>query len=229
MKLSLSDKAYELIKAEIITCALEPGQQIAQQQLVERYQLGTTPIREALQRLAQEGLVQSIPRFGYTVSYVTLYDVHDVYDLRYILESAAARLAAIRGTDEQLDEIARVANLTYISRDGQSQTDFHVHNTDFHRSIAATSGSRRLYDLLSRLLDEMLRIFHLGLDLTDFEEEMNQDHLALVEALYDRDPDRAEQLMQSQILGSKQRILQVLTHRLGDLGQGVQVKSQGLV
>jgi len=223
VKSSLSDQAYEMIKAEIITCVLEPGQQIAQSQLVERYQVGTTPIREALQRLAQEGFVQPIPRFGYIVSPITFSDVHEIYELRSILESAAARLAAIRGTDRQLQEIAKPADFTYVYKDRRSYSDFLTRNADFHRSIAIAAGNRRLADQISKLLDEMTRIFHLGLDLRDSAEEMRDEHLTLVKALGDRDPERAEQLVQSQIARSQQRVLEALTHRFGVLGQAIQV------
>jgi DNA-binding GntR family transcriptional regulator len=225
VKPSLSEQAYQVVKHDIITCVLEPGQQIAQQQLAKRYQLGKTPIREALQRLAQEGLVQPIPRFGYTVSYVTLCDVHEIFELRLVLEPAAARLAATRGTHEQLDSLAQVADLTYIDRDGQRVPDFSVHNARFHRAIAAASGNQRLFDSLSRVLDEMMRIFYLGLDLSESAEEMRHEHLDLVQTLTTRDPDRAEQLMLCQIARSKDRVLKALTHRLGALGQAVPVGS----
>jgi DNA-binding GntR family transcriptional regulator len=220
---SLSDKAYTIIKNDILTCKLEPGQQIAQQQLVEKYQLGTTPIREALQRLTQEGLVQPVPRFGYTVSFVTLGDVHEIYELRLILEPAAARLAAQRGTEALLDEIAQSADLTYIEQDGERIPDFSSHNDGFHRAIAVAAGNQRLLESISGALDEMTRIFHLGLKLKESAEEMEQEHHSLAQALFDRDPDRAEQLMRDQIARSKERVLAALTHRLGAMGQAVPV------
>jgi DNA-binding GntR family transcriptional regulator len=214
-RLSLSDKAYDLIKGEILTCSLEPGQQIAQQQLAERYQLGLTPIREALQRLAQEGFMTSIPRFGYVVTPITLSDVHEIFELRAILESAAARLAAQRGTDEQLDEFARAADFTYVHKDPQSYPDFLALNADFHRSLALIAGNGRLADQISRGLDELTRVFHLGLDLRDSAEEMREEHLALAGAICSRDADQAEAVVQSQIQGSRQRVLEALTRRLG--------------
>lgn len=234
MRPSISDQAYEIIKTEIITCALKPGEQIVQQQLVEKYQLGTTPIREALQRLAQQGFVQPIPRFGYIVSPITFSDVHEIYELRSILESAAVRLAAIRGTEQQLEEIVRAADFTYIYKDRQSYSDFLAHNFDFHRSVAVLTGNRRLIDQISSLLDEMTRIFHLGLDLRDSADEMRDEHLALAKALLNRDPDRAERLVQSQIARSQERVLEALTRRIGNspsgaLRQAVQVEPTGII
>ena len=228
MKSLLSEQAYEIIKNDILTCVLEPGKQIAQSQLAERYQVGTTPIREALQRLAQEGFVQTIPRFGYTISYVTLSDVHEIFELRAILEPAAARLAATRATDERLTEIARMADFYYAYGDESNNPKAHVHNADFHRAIAAEAGNGRLLDQIDQVLDEMTRIFHLGLDLGNYAGEMHQEHLALVKALQNHDPNRAERLMKDQIVQSRQRVLEILTNRLGSLGQTVQINPTNL-
>ncbi|MGC8838005.1 MAG: GntR family transcriptional regulator [Anaerolineae bacterium] len=217
MTVSLADRAYEVIKADIVTCVLRPGQQIAQPQLAERYGLGLTPVREALQRLAQEGFVQAVPRFGYIVSPISISDIHEIYELRSIAESAAARLAAVRGSQEALRRIAEQANFTYRYRDRQSYTNFLTLNSEFHLAIAVASGNRRLADLVSHLLDELLRVFHLGLDLRDSADEMRDEHVALATALLERDPVRAEQLVQSQIARSQQRVLEALVSQLSPL------------
>lgn len=214
MAVSLADKAYEVIKADIITCVLRPGQQIAQPRLAERYGMGLTPVREALQRLAQEGFVQAVPRFGYIVSPIAISDVYEIYELRSIAESAAARLAAVRGSQEDLRRIAEQADFTYRYRDRQSYTLFLTLNSEFHLAIAVASGNKRLADLIARLLDELLRVFHLGLDLRDSAEEMRDEHVALATALLERDPIRAEQLVQSQIARSQRRVLEALTAQL---------------
>ena len=135
MSSSLSDQAYQRIKTEILTCELRPGQQIAQKQLVERYDVGKTPVREALQRLTQEGFVQPVPRFGYIVVPITLSDIHEIYDLRLIIEPAAARLAALRGSDEQLEQIRQAADKTYTYNERETYLEYLRHNTNFHYSI----------------------------------------------------------------------------------------------
>lgn len=229
MNQSLADKAYETLKADIITCALEPGQQIVQSQLAEAYQIGTTPVREALQRLAQEGFVQPIPRFGYIVSSITFSDVREIYELRSIVESAAARLSAVRGSQERLEQIRASADFGYVYKDRPSYVEFLARNVDFHRSVAEAAGNQRLVDLVSRFLDELTRVFHLGLDLRDSAEEMRDEHLALAQALCSRDPNRAEQIVQSQIARSQNRVLEALIRRLdgsalGGLSATVQVK-----
>jgi DNA-binding GntR family transcriptional regulator len=230
--LSLADQAYETIKSDIITCVLEPGQQVAQSQLVERYQTGVTPVREALQRLAQEGFVQAIPRFGYVVSPLTFSDIHEMFELRSIVETAGVRLATVRGSEKQLEAISEAANFTYVYKNRQSYSDFLERNTAFHRSIAVAAGNERLVAFISKLLDELTRVFHVGLDLRDSAEEMRDEHIALARVLRERDPDRAEQLVRSQISRSQERVLEALTNRSGGafsdgLMQAVRIEPPG--
>ncbi len=213
-KKSQSDQAYEKIKRDIITCELEPGLKIAQAQLVERYDFGITPTREALKRLEQEGYVQSIPRFGYVISELSINDIQEIYELRLILETSSVRNTAVRVTDRQLEEIQREAAFTYTFKDPNSYLHFLDMNKVFHFKIARLSGNRRLADSIAKLLDEMTRIFHLGLDLRDSADEMRNEHMALVNAIGNHNPDQAEKLMRDQILRSQQRVLEGLGHRI---------------
>jgi DNA-binding GntR family transcriptional regulator len=214
MILSLADQAYNAIKRDIVTCVLDPGLQIAQSHLVERYQMGLTPIREALKRLEQENLVQSIPRFGYVISPITIEDLQDIFEMRLILEKAAARLAILRASDEQIEAIRKNSTFTYRYQDRKSYEEFLDMNTEFHTSVALTTGNRRLSETLSRLLDSMIRIFYLGLEWKDSAEEMQQEHMTLSDALVKRDADLAEQIIEDQINHSRLRIEQMLTQRI---------------
>lgn len=210
---SLAEQAYQLLRRDIIQCALEPGLMVAQSQLVERYQLSTTPVREALKRLEMEGYVQSIPRFGYLVAPVTVEDIENIYELRLFLEKPAVRLAAQRASAEQIEEIRKNAQFTYRYKDTQSYQQFLEANVDFHTMIAMTSGNKRLAETIRRLLDEMNRIFHLGLDVRDSAEEMKNEHVALAGALVSRNAELAEQIMEDQIRRSQQRVLEMLNQR----------------
>ena len=213
-KSSLTDQAYDLLKNDIISCRFMPGEQIAQAQLVERFGIGKSPIRDALQRLAQEGFVQSIPRFGYLISPVTVADVQELFELRQILECAAVRLATERGPEKDLQQLNNEAEFSYVYHNRQSYNDFLQRNNEFHRSIATLSGNQRLMDAISRVLGELLRLFHLGLDLRDSAEEMREEHVELVGALLERDPDRAEEIVQKQISRSQERIIEALVQRV---------------
>jgi DNA-binding GntR family transcriptional regulator len=210
---SLTAKAYDLLRHEIINCVLEPGQQIVQAQLAQHHGMGLTPIREALQRLAHEGFLQVIPRYGYIVSPITVSDVREIYEVRTILETASVRQAAVNALEKQLNSLYQSAHFTYLYKDRQSYTDFLAQNAEFHRSVALAAGNRRLLDLISRTLDELTRVFHLGLDLRDSAEEMRDEHIALAKALLDRDPERAARIVGGQIARSEQRVLEALVQQ----------------
>ncbi len=211
---SLANQAYAALRKDILTCELDPGSTIAQSQLVKRYDFGLTPVREALKRLEQEGYVQSIPRFGYLITPITLKDVEDLYDLRLILEQSAIRMAIQRATDEQLAQIQETASFSYKFKNRQSYLHFLEHNINFHVSIALVSRNRKLAEMLANVLNEMTRIFNLGLDLRDSAEEMRNEHIVLAAALAKRDIQAAEQIVQDQIVLSRQRVVEMLVQRL---------------
>jgi DNA-binding GntR family transcriptional regulator len=219
-KESLADRAYRLLKNDIITCDFPPGEQIVQTALTERYEIGVTPIREALQRLALEGFVQSIPRLGYIVTPITFSDVHEMYELRTIVEVAAARLAALRAPQDALEKLIAGSDFSYVYQDIESYKVFLGHNRDFHIGIARLSGNQRLVDLISNLLDELTRLFRLGLSIRDSAVEMHDAHTALAQAIRERDPDRAEQIVRNEIEMSKNRVLEALTGRNNPLHIG---------
>ena len=212
---SLTTKTYRTIKKDIITCVLPPGERIVQSQLLERYGVTATPMREALHRLAQEGLITVIPRVGYIVTEVTLTDVFEIFELRSTMETAAARLAAVRASEESLARIADHAAFSYTYADRASYSEFLDRNAEFHRSIAVASGNRRLADLITSLLDELTRLFHLGLDLRDSAEEMRNEHLDLAKSLRDRDPARAQQIAHAQVDRSRARVMEAIASRAG--------------
>lgn len=208
--MNLADRIYEQLKFDIITCALKPGEQVVQKGLAEKYNTGTTPVREALQRLVHEGFVEAVPRIGYMVTPVTISDLQEIYELRSVLECAAVRLAAERGSEESLREIERSAHFEYQHGNRESYVDFLNHNANFHRNVASASGNQRLAQSVSKVLSELNRVFHMGLDLRDSREEMRAEHTALAEALLAHDPDLAEEIARKQIQRSQQRVIEAL-------------------
>lgn len=214
MKDSLADQAYNVIWKDILNCVLDPGSQIAQSQLVERYDFGITPIREALKRLEQEGFVRSIPRFGYIITPITIKDVEDLYDLRLTLEESAVRKAIQRASDDQLIQLQERANFTYTYQNRETYLHFLEHNISYHYAIALASGNRKLADILAETLNEMTRIFNLGLELRDSAHEMHHEHVVLSNALFARDTERAVQIVTEQIITSRKRVVEDLMKRL---------------
>src|ERR1700722_4589776 len=97
--LLLKERVYELIRLDILTFRLKPGEKTSERSLAARYGMGVSPIRAALPRLVQEGLIDKTAERGTFVAPLTLRAVRDTYHMRYLLEPAAAELAAERGVD----------------------------------------------------------------------------------------------------------------------------------
>lgn len=211
---SLAEKAYIAIKRDILTCQLFPGSQIAQSQLVERYEFGVTPIREALKRLENENYVQSIPRYGYIINPITIKDIEDIYGLRLILETSSVRLAIQRASDEELLRLQEGVDFTYRFKDRQTYLEFLQHNIDFHVAIAMASGNRKLAEMLRGVLNDMTQIFNLGLDLRDSALEMRHEHVALANALAARNLENAIEIITDQIQLSRQRVMEEISESL---------------
>jgi DNA-binding GntR family transcriptional regulator len=207
---SITSKVYSLIRSEILTCSLKPGQQVSQAYLAKRFSTGTTPIRESLVRLAHEGYVKPVPRFGYVVSSITLADVWEIYEIRLILESAAIKLAITNASDEQLQDIANSSDFSYVYKNKESYLNFLDRNNKFHRSIALVSQNRRLAELVGQTIDELTRFLHIGLEFRNSAQERKNEHILLAESLLTRDSERSVRLMEEQIVKSKQRVIEAI-------------------
>lgn len=203
--------AYVAIKRDIVRCELKPGSQISEHGLVERYDLGRAAVRTALNRLFQEGLVRPVPRQGYVIAPITLKNVRDLFDVRVLLEPEAARLAAGRASSGELEELAELCrSARYRLGDVASAEEFLRRNTAFHVGIAKASGNDRLATIIASLLDEMERLFHLGLMLRDRNDEMYHEHHDLVDALMAGDGARAARVVVEQIETAQQMVTDAL-------------------
>jgi len=192
---SLTEKVYTMLRTEILTCILEPGKEVSEAELAERFDVSKTPVREALATLRSEGLVRTFPRRGYQIVPVTFGDMNELFNLRTILEAGAAELACKRITDADIDNLNRLADVVYDRSEQPSLKRFIQANRDFHVAIAKASGNERLHQLLARQIDELERFFYLGARLRDVSGETQSDHHAIVDILSKRDPDAARAVM----------------------------------
>jgi DNA-binding GntR family transcriptional regulator len=210
----LTERAYEQLRRDIISCSIPPGSEISETQICSQYDLGKAAVRVALTRLAHDGLVRAIPRRGYMVAPVTLQDIQDVFELRLMLEPAAARLAAGKVNAQQLRAYDEVCSAGYQPGDAKSTARFLEANKAFHVAIAQATGNARLASAIEQLLDEMTRLLHLGLGLRKGTQESHFEHKSLVKALARGDGETAERICREQIDASRQMIVSaILTSR----------------
>ncbi len=187
--------AYLRLRQLIITCALEPGENVSEAELAERLQMSKTPVREALLRLRSEGFVETFPRRGYRVLPITLADMNQLLDARVVLEGGAAAFAAGAITDDELDTLDLLAEGTYRIEEVDSISGFIDANRRFHTAIAEASRKPRLVKMVSDNLAELERFFHVGAHARDIATETNADHHRIVQVLRGRDPDQARHIM----------------------------------
>jgi DNA-binding GntR family transcriptional regulator len=206
---SQSERAYLLIRDQIITLKLAPGSVIEESRLREELSLGRTPIREALQRLAHENLVSFVPHRGTFVCDINLTDLHRLTEVRVELEGHAARLAAERASarDRALME-ALMAELDAID-----ESD--VHNLmrldqRIHRQVYEATRNTFLQAMLEESFNLSLRIWFLGLDRGVRLKEAVEEQRQLLAAIVSRDGDRAESVMRKHVSGFEQAIRKVL-------------------
>jgi DNA-binding GntR family transcriptional regulator len=205
----LSEKAYRLIKEKVVTLELPPSAVIDEHILMQELDLGRTPIREALQRLDSEGLVNIVPRRGTFVNDISVTDLQKIFELRIVLEGFCARLAAQRITNEQLKRMESVLQDLEQLQDGDPQALMSI-DKRFHRLLYASADNEFMADILNRLYDLSLRLWHLVLNRLDEVRHSIEQHGDVYRALKEGEGDRAEAIIQKHIVEFQQGIKAVL-------------------
>lgn len=205
----LSEKAYQLIKHKIITLELRPSTVIDEQSLMDELELGRTPIREALQRLDSENLVNVVPRRGTFVTDVSLTDLQKIFELRIVLEGFCARLAARRITLSQIDQMKSILEDLDKVESGDYRRLISIDDR-FHAMLYQAADNEFLSDVLSRLYDLSLRLWYLVLNHLDDVQESIEQHRAVARALQSGDGERAEELIKQHVVEFQKQIKAVL-------------------
>jgi DNA-binding GntR family transcriptional regulator len=184
--------AYERIKQAIVTGELAPGQHLVETALAKWCQVSRTPVREALTRLEQDGIVVRSER-GLIVRQDSPEEVLDLYETRITLEATAARMAAERRTFHDLLQMRQAAQHTGEEAPEDPAEMMSV-NDRFHRSVWRASHNRSLIDLLDRLSLHLGRYPATTLSFPGRWARACEQHVAIVDAVEARDGDRAATL-----------------------------------
>jgi len=195
-------RAYKQLRRSIIMGRCKSGERLNLEELTKTYNTSITPLRDALQMLAQEGLVTIKPRSGYFVSPTTLKQLRELFDLREILELAAVERAAPRISDECIQQLEHV-HAGYTGDDDESYDRYTDENRHFHFLIAEASGNHELAETLGRLHDQLARF----MVLRGAGKTQEFTHAHIVEALRARDVAAARQAMLDEITESREAIL----------------------
>ena len=207
---SVPKQVYELLREKILTVELKPGESINERWLAEWLGVSRTPIREAIKRLSDAGLIRTIPNVGTSVSLVNARKASELCLIRASLESAAIRVAAER-FDETTGQF--LAQTIAWQQETVERADLNRNiaiDNEFHRTIVELSGFTTMWSILQNVMSEILRVRHLSVRLPRRLDEPIQEHVKILDALRLRDPDRAEAAMRHHLNESYRSIMQAI-------------------
>ena len=204
---------YDLLRDEILDLVLPPGSPVDEMQLAERFRISRTPVREALVRLAGEGLIETLPNRSTMVSSIDFLNMQPLFDAMVLMYRVTARLAAQHHRPEDLRAIrARQADFAAAVQ-AQDALAMISTNAAFHAAIAEAGRNRYFLGLFSRLLDESRRL--LRLYYRSYEDRLPQafvdEHEELIAAIAARDVEAADRLAKAHAEQIVRQIQQLFT------------------
>jgi len=220
---SLVKEVYDFLLREIISGAIAPGSYLSEVSLVERFNASRTPIREALIHLYKEGLLQKGPFKGYLVASMSLDSIRELFELRLLLEPAAARLAArnpgARKIVERLQQVhTQMQHAEAQVRSFQDFLDLSEMDSQFHKSIAEASGNKKLAKVIAEIMNQFERFHSNCYRSSPWVSSTLSEHKNLLKAIEAGDPGQAEQLMLLHIRNAIERAKELSLGMLSDPG-----------
>ena len=207
---SLSERVYKALKRDIVTGVHQSGEALTENVLSKLYKASRTPVREAAVRLQHDHLLRIVPNRGYFVTHITLHQLNEIYEFRLAVECSAAELAARRTLDSELiARLTQLANTKYTIDDRSSYERFVVADTEFHVGIAKLSRNHLLLRAVDDARCQMERIMYAAIDIGYYGELPIQEHIQILEAIRQRNPQLARDLMYQHIFASKDKVLRL--------------------
>lgn len=212
MPLSLArNRVFDKVRGEILSCQLQPGEELRESDLAKRYGVSKSPVRDAMQKLEFEGLIEIEPRRGHRVKPISVSDAEDILELRAVIETGVVRLIVEKATDADLRDLDRfrVADITSI-------TAFAAYNRDFHHGLSRLSGNRRLAEETRRIMEVYDRLCLVSLSTLRREDGLSgplADHNAIIDALQARNSTAAARMVTRHVGKSRGSIMRGLGKR----------------
>jgi DNA-binding GntR family transcriptional regulator len=206
-KASPTATVRERIEQKIASGEFKPGDSLIESSLATELNVSRGPIREATRQLAETGLLTIIKNRGVFVREVSLEEALNLCDLRSGLARVAARLAALRATPKQIDELWEYWEEMENNRKARQTDDYHEQNDRFHSAIIEASGNSRLL-VLHKMTDRELHLFsHWGVIAAKRLDQSNIEHRQIIECIEKGDEWGAARAFENHVLNGKQRML----------------------
>lgn len=207
-KESLKLQAYNMIKEKIISCEFAPGTLLNEEVLREDIGASRTPIRDALSRLEQEGLITIIPKKGIMVSGLSIADINMIFEVRLLLEPYTIRNYGATIPDETL---MRFYNELSIPHEAYSNLDFFAIDDEFHNAIVSAMPNRFLRGTYEQILthNRRFRVMTGQVSGARLNATM-EEHLGIVKACLRKDWESAAEAMRAHLIASKNSTFDLL-------------------
>lgn len=206
---SLAERAYQQIRESVASGALAPGQKITERKLALELGVSPTPVREALRRLEQENLVERLSVRSLAVARHSTESIRELFYAEALLRGAIARFAAIKITDERIDELAAIVTELGGARASADPEAAQQISDRFDAVLREVAGNRSLDSLASSagVFGRARRLRAIAHWTPEERKERLRLHQEIVEALRSRDVNRVEQLTRDQLESSRRLLL----------------------
>lgn len=212
---TLREKILETIRDAILSGSLKPGEKVAEPELAERFGISRTPIREAFRQLESEGYLTVIPRKGAVVTALSERDVKEFYTIKAILEGYAARMAAKKLTDREIERLENInARLKQLAEEGDVKSFYRVHN-EFHELFIKAAGNQKLADMINQLVMKFNRPRLSSLALPGRMQISVSEHQKIIDAFKARNGDQADNLVRKTASLGGQLLIQSMAQEEG--------------
>ncbi len=208
--LPLRDVVFNTLRQAILKGELKPGERLMEIALADRLGVSRTPIREAMRKLEQEGLVVMIPRRGAQVACITEKDLNDVLEVRMALELMAIEKACKRMTDEEIQTMSKAARAFEETLAEGDLVKIAEADIAFHDSIYEAADNKRLLQVLNNMKEQMYRYRVEYLKDRTTGEQLIREHEELTEAIRARDIKKAQELSYCHLENQRQTIIRII-------------------
>ena len=213
LKSSLVDQLYDIIKERIVSLQLKLGKKIDVQKLAEEFGVSQMPVRDTLNRLSQNGLVNTRARVGYYVIKLSSEDMREIYDLRLMFELHALKTAVNDIKTDKLEKVDQgMRDLQKETNKERKKIKFGKLDRELHLLIIRNCNNQRLQKLFSQIYDFVKISQYLYPD-SGFEEDL-KEHGALLESLLQRNLSKATKRLSQHINNARDRIMKTLGNNL---------------
>lgn len=201
---NINEKVYNFIKANIINYTYPPGYSLNLTQMSKQFGVSHTPIKDALFKLAGEGLVEIAPRKGTYVKDITPEDIHEILQVRVILETAAVEEITAGLTDEHLSQFTELyETMLSLGNKENNETTYKAymeHDSEFHLLFFKILGNQRLLNIYHNLNAHMQIVRFRLLGKRGKSPSTDQEHASILAALRERNPEQARQAVRRHLL-----------------------------